>query len=103
MSTLDELIAKEQHRRVRLDRQRRPYREWQQNGGLVPPATEVWCEYCQGFYDRAHTNLHSDDLGTYCPNVSKALNGRRDCDCLDCYCADQLGGEGSLASRITQS
>lgn len=103
MSGIDELIAKEQHRRARLQKQQRPFRQWQQNGGWMPPDEEFWCDYCKGFYDKLHTGLHSEDLGSYCPNMSKALTGRKDCDCLDCTCADQFGGEGSLASRITQA
>lgn len=99
-ATLDELIAKEIHRRSRMARKRQHYREWQQNGGWIPPDNEVWCDYCKGFYDRPHTQHTSDG---YCPNVSKALTGKKVCDCLDCTCAEKIGGATSLQSRITQA
>lgn len=102
-ATLDELIAKEHHRRVRLKRQQRPLYQWQE-AKTMPPEKDVWCEYCVAYYAVPHTGLHPEDLvDGYCPNVSKALSGQAVCDCLDCTCAIKIGGEGSLASRITQA
>jgi hypothetical protein len=104
--TLDELIAKEQHRRARLKRQQRPYYHWQERGDTLPPLKDVWCDYCQGYFGVPHDNIHVNPftgLAQYCPEIGKALTGRRTCACLDCYCAEIVGGPNSLASRITQA
>lgn len=106
MNNLDELIAKEQHRRARLNRQRRPYHHWQESGDPQPPPVEHWCEYCVGFYGVPHDNIHINPftkLQQLCPQINKAMAGQRQCVCIDCVCAEQISGPGSLASRITQA
>lgn len=106
MTDLSEVVAKEKHRRQRLVRQQRPYRHWLEVGPLLAeqPPQEHWCDYCQGFYDVQH-DMHANADGNYqpCPLTSRALQGDRQCDCLDCVCAERISGPDSLASRITQS
>ncbi len=98
---LDELIAKERHRRERLRKQQRPMYWWQENNLSVPPDKDIWCDYCMAFYGVPHTGMHIE--GSVCKFIGRALNGDRQCACLDCVCAEKIGGEGSLASRITQA
>jgi hypothetical protein len=103
-TNLEEIIAKERHRRERLNRQQRPYIHWVETGGQ-PPEHDVWCDYCQGFFGVPHTYTHSDEDGNYrpCRFVPRAMQGDRQCACVECMCAEQVYGEGSLASRITYS
>lgn len=103
-TSLDEHIAKERHRRERLARQKRPYRHWLESGS-EEPHTEFWCEYCQGFYGVPHTAMHTDINGNYqtCRFIGRAINGNRQCACIECVCAEVVYGEGSLASRITRA
>ena len=103
MTDLSEVIAKEKHRRQRLVRQQRPYRHWLETHA-EEPAQEHWCDYCQGFYGVPH-NMHTNADGAYqiCHWVDRALNGDRQCACIECICAEKVTGPDSLASRITQS
>ncbi len=98
---LDELIIKERHRREGLRNKRRPMYWWQESGKLDPPLNDIWCDYCFAYYGVPHTTLHSEP--GYCKNISRAMNGDRQCACVECVCAEKIGGEGSLASRITQA
>lgn len=103
-TSIEELVAKEQHRRRGMKKRNFPYHHWLETG-REEPAREHWCEYCQGFFGVPHTSLHEDEFGAWrqCRSISRAIAGNRQCACIDCFCADQLHGAGSLKSRITQA
>lgn len=105
MTDLDDMIAKERHRRIRMQKQQRAMRWWRERGDLEPPAVEHWCDHCACFYGVVHT-MHVDpvtSLPRQCPNLATAMHGNRQCACIECVCAERLFGKGSLHSRITQS
>lgn len=102
MDTLEDLVMKEQRRRVGLKRRNFPYRYWLEHG-QPQPRHEVWCDQCVGFYSTDHTSLHYNTDGeTYliCPHAKNINSG---CECIDCECSRVLYGPGSLASKITQA
>lgn len=105
-TNLDEIIAKERHRRLRLKAQRRPMYHWMERGDLEPPPKDIWCDYCACFYGVPHDTLHVDPITKQermCPSLSRAIAGDRQCACIDCVSAEKIYGEGSLQSRITQA
>lgn len=104
MTNFDEHLAKEKHRRARLVQQKRPYRHWLESGG-AEPAVEHFCDYCQGYYGVPHTNQHTypDGAPRTCPFIGRAMNGDRQCACIECVVAERITGPDSLASRITQA
>lgn len=102
MTDLDEIIAKERHRRQRLQKSQRPM-HWFLESGSDEPAREYWCETCVAYYGVPHDHL--DTLGNFqsCRFLGRTLQGDRQCACLECVCADSIAGEGSLAARITRT
>lgn len=104
MTDLDEFVAKERHRRLRLKNQRRPMHWWQERGDAEPPAMEHWCDECACFFGVPHENIHVNQFTKApqsCRNVATAMHGNRQCACIECVCAEQIYGQGSLRSRIT--